>query len=50
MPPKIQKPRKENTTSKVLTKISVPQKSNKQEPFSKFDTTGFDKETVIAWY
>lgn len=50
MPPKIQKPQKENTTSKVLPKKSVPQKSKKPEPFSKFDTTGFDKETVIAWY
>lgn len=50
MPPKIQKPQKENTTSKVLPKKSVPQKSKKPEPFSKFDTTGFDKETVVAWY
>ncbi len=50
MPPKIQKTQKENTTSKVLPKKSVPQKSKKPEPFSKFDTTGFDKETVVAWY
>lgn len=50
MPAKIQPPKKENATSKTQPSKAVPQKSKKPVPFSKFDTTGFDKETIIAWY
>lgn len=41
---------KKNGVRKVIKKISYMNADREVELFSKFDMTGFDKETIIEWY
>lgn len=50
MPAKIQKQASETAVKKSMPKRKTTVESKKTAPFSKFDTTGFDKDKIIAWY
>jgi len=50
MPAKIQNPKKDSSSKKTLPKNAIPNTTQIAEPFSKFDTKGFDKGTVVEWY
>ncbi len=50
MPAKIQKQPKNNQSNKTISKSKVPAHDSKKAPYSKFDTSGFDNDTIVAWY